>query len=750
MRWGTRTTGLVIALALAGAAALAPGCSREPTCQSACDHYLACVERTARDAGLVTNLLSDEPERFTHECVRACGADFQPLRDAASAMPDCASLAPRESLRSEPDPHCAELVAGLRTLCAGSLDPTEQDRCKAAVDSSPDCPRVLLPSLEAFSAYGKTLALPPAGGEATTASTSGSGSNASAQSLERSPAGGKPAAASARGTGPDTSGAAASARGTGPDTSGVVPLVRVALEWLAVPFWLVLGLWLAAALSRAWRVSRRGALAACGLALLAVTVSLLVAHHGPINFAEYERLFLPPADDLSRLAYSGFSLVASRFAALTGLSFELLYGLNAVFLGLLTVAVFSVALDRLGSVRAAVWAAALVAASPVALRLSATAGETLGFALVTVVFLDIWGRRGWPRLAVALPLLAPLVAVFRPEGVLFLVPLALDWACSGAPRSGTCNRLTTAEEKAPHGKSSSGPASPGGEQSFWASRLRLAIRGLVLLELLAFLVLYLAIPVPGVPLALLVRHARDLVLDLVHPLRFSALLLPVLLGSAVVSRPARAWAAWTLVLLAVWTMQGTEGNVVFGSARYLVMAVPWMALGATALSGGAGSGIRAAAGRGWAVPAVVLLSMLPQVPLVTVETDTQIELAFARQAADRVPDRALVLIPALPPDDRQISPEAPLVTALSLAGRTASWMPLAEAADRIQRRDGLGVAEVFIYTGFYRDDDALARVVRGHRVEVVLERTLSGRPDVAWYRERPPETPVTLQLLRWR
>jgi len=221
--------------------------------------------------------------------------------------------------------------------------------------------------------------------------------------------------------------------------------------------------------------------------------------------------------------------------------------------------------------------------------------------------------------------------------------------------------------------------------------------------------------------------------------------------------------------------------MVFGSARYLVMAAPFLAL--------------AAAGTHhppWAVPSAILLaSLLPMAGLVTARTDTQAELEFAQEVAAAIPDGATLIVSTLPEGDEQLKPEAPLIAALSMAGREARWMSAAKAAETgfdLVVSQQTQSSPVYLYEGFYRDEAALERLYegfyrdeaaperlgeglyrdeaalerlggiagggtgggsRGHSLfEAVLERTVVAAPDVAWYRIRTEGEAVVLHLSR--
>jgi hypothetical protein len=513
-----------------------------------------------------------------------------------------------------------------------------------------------------------------------------------------------------------------------------LPAIYHVLSILAWFFWPLLGLWLVRRLlslarespaSIPWLLALIGG-AAC-LRLLATT--------GPLNFVEYERIFVPSADDLGRLGYSGQSLLLAPLFMLFGPSAKTVFAVNGLFFLLCVPATLCVARSLGAGERAALAAAALVALNPVLCRVSASASETVGFALLALIFFDLrLDRRPGAWSAASLPLIAPLLAVYRPEGVFILFPFLLL-----------------------------------GFQLRWHGAVQLASLLIVGLELAGFLALFLTLSPPPVVAGLFFVQAREFLVEMLDPRLFSPLLLlaglalPVLCllaragGQAVQSArwkwPGTKWplaagstsvAAWSAVLLFLWCLQGTEGNVAFGSARYLAMLVPWLA---------AASALLFPLLRRERLAAALLVGSLAfQGPLLLAETNLQKEFRFLNEAAALLPSDSLVVIPtARGSASLSLAPENGPLAVLSLADKEASWMGSTELSDRLAARaEGASgpplPPKLYVLRTFYPEGDLLGRLASSCSLVPVLEHPVRSRPDVAWYRDIPEGETVELGL----
>lgn len=501
-------------------------------------------------------------------------------------------------------------------------------------------------------------------------------------------------------------------------SSSSVPHLLSLLKLLAVLFWILLPLWAGSALVKTWKDSRGTAAVLTALCVACMAVPLFFLPHGPLNFVEFERLFVPGDEDLGRLAYSGFSLVLRPLFLLFSASYPLVIAVNSFLLGLLPLGLFSLAMRLTGSRTASLLAAMAMAATPSLLRMGATGSETVGFALIALVWFDLLlAQNSDFKNAAQLVFWTVLAVCFRPEGVfLFLPGLVLV-------------------------------VMRGRMQPDWlrvAGWVGLAGSALVFL---AFITLYLRLPRPAIPWALVPEHAGLLVMQLFNPWWYSPVVLAGVLAAAF--RPAHFTpaAVWVLVLLVLWAVQGPEGNQVFGSARYFVILTPWLILGwARVIRWGLDRwGLRS----GCALAAALVLFSLPQTSLLWVESNTQMEFDFTRQVASKLAANDVIILASAPAHDQQFTPEAGMLAAVALEGKEATWMPLRQfAPTAAQACSGEGPRRIVVDL-FYRHGEAL-EVLRTAGVpwEPLIEFHVASIPDVAWFDLVPAGTDVILAAYR--
>jgi len=511
---------------------------------------------------------------------------------------------------------------------------------------------------------------------------------------------------------------------------GYLPLVYGILALLAVLFWFLLPIWAYRSVKRAWKASHTTAAALFLMALLSLVVRLLWATPGPMNFVEYERVFVPGSGDLQRLAYAGQALLVRPLFALFGPSLELVFCINSIFMVLAVFACHSICRIFTGNDRAALVGALLVSLNPVSLRLAATASETAGFAFLALLFIDMLlqslERDRFAMLAAVV--LTPLLASYRPEGVFMVLPCVIALA-----RHRTLSR---------------------------GQICGLAAMGTLFLF---FLYLFVHLSPPHIRPGLFLNNGREFVGELFDPRLFSPVLvlagLLVLLVSpmALVRRwrrhlPAAASAllvpAWIVLLLVLWSIQGTEGNEAFGSSRYLVILVPWLAISVALAYAALEARSRTAAGL---LAAVVLLSYGPHVHLVALESNMQKEYLFMKEEVKLVSDGALVVLPTAPESGEQYSPENGFLALLSMKDAPVTWKSLDEMQAHLQAPGREGAARqttFFLHRGFYFDTGELTQLGRHCTVSTVLRHSVASVPDVAFYRVAKKGNEVELALYR--
>ncbi len=731
------------------------GCLRfEPRCAalagipSACDRLPEGEERD--DCYANARILAVVSRQADAVCPLA-PPDAASLCGALSGDRDCATL---EAGRAEicrqfrsgtpaSDPARFLLAAARHDLqlCTAIEDASDRASCTAALSGPEACPTVLELSAEASSCLGSTLKEPP-----------------------------PPSAPASR------------APEWLPSVFGILELLSAGF-WLFLPFWLVgvlrrgrevlspSGLGLKASPNRhlhpalswlsrppfSW-LSRppfsslarppfsslaRPPLAWLGLSVMAfLLLRFLLVPLAPLNFAEYGRLLPGHEQDLARLAYAFQPLLLRPLQALLGSSFDSAFLLNGLLAVLAQAALFDVLISMRAG-RAALLAVPLLALNPVFLRMSGTTAETVGAAFAALLLFGLALRAPRDRgAAMALPLGVALLAAWRPEGV-FLAPVLLLPAFV----EGLAIRSRT--------------------EPLWVA----ATRPLLLLAALGveilFLFLFLKLPLPTTPAGLLPSHAVELLRELLLPRFFSPLLLPLAAAGAAfflfsgmrrdgarstpdsapvpgtawrLAAPALAVVLSSLLLLALWTVQGVEKNLVFGTSRYAVMLLPWLLLAVTLLfrSDTSGGMKRAAA-----LVAIVLLSYVPQWPLLWTEADTQTEFRFLRETVTLLPDEALVLVPAAPAGNDEFAPEAAAASILADRPNPVSWMPLADGVDG----DALATRRpLYLLTGRYPGCGDVERLRRRCRLVPVASLRVASRPDLALFPVPCPREGPTLDF----
>ena len=515
--------------------------------------------------------------------------------------------------------------------------------------------------------------------------------------------------------------------GQGPVAApALLPLVLPVLDYLAPLFWVLALLWAASVLWKSRGLDPR-LLAILGMTLaVSLILRLVLARTGPVNFVEYERVFLPAPDDLARLAYSGQAYIASPFFALFGSSFDVVFGLNAVFLPLLCIGVWSLAMKVSGDSRSSLAAVLLVGLNPVVLRMSASASETFGFSVLAIIFIDLFieSFRNW-RWGWALALVTPIALIYRPEGLLLAAPAltiaVLIYFIGQRPR---------------------------------LNAALLTPLVIVAAEFGLFAYLFSGLSVPRITWALLAGNGADFLLEMVDPRYHSPLLTLCALAPLALffpgvrrllpaDRPPSglvvAAPVFGALLVTAWCIQGTEGNAAFGSARYLVMAEPWLAVCCALVMV-----LLLRRRQKWAgaVFALLTLCTILQFGLITKETNMQKEFDFMVEAADRIPENALVVLPSADEKDQEFAPENGMLAVLSMSGRDVSWKRLEEVAE------GAGPEVFYLFKGFYAPDVQLDALAARCKFTPVLERRVESVPDVAWYADIPEAEEVTLGLYR--
>ncbi len=463
--------------------------------------------------------------------------------------------------------------------------------------------------------------------------------------------------------------------------------------------------WLVGVARETWTLPGKE-LAWLALALGLFLVLRLLAAAGPINFVEYERVFVSDPGDFARIGYSGWSLIARPLLRLFGGGYRLFYALNLGAGLVAIVALYRLVLATVEIPRVAGLAALLLAAQPAFARVAASASETLPFVALSLVFLEVLSR--WTKATRLLQwgavlVLLPLLLVLRPEGLMLLALALPQWLFST------------------HGWWAAR------RDWSWQSRI-LALAGVLQFALAALL--FLGLPHPPLTLGLWWRNLLSFVPDLVNPRFLSPALTALGIGGALLalrhkgSRPLRLLAGqilmWSLLLLVAWGAQGSEGNLALGASRYVVVWLPWLAAGAALLGERIGSK--------WAKYGVLLLvlaSCLPQLPLLTLSSNLQLEHQFYERALSRLPEGSLLVLPAASPENPEFTPEAAPLAILAMARQEVRWLSLQEALDK-----GDLPTESYLLQGLYRVEPHLEQLAERFRLQPVVSRTFRSVPDL--------------------
>lgn len=496
-----------------------------------------------------------------------------------------------------------------------------------------------------------------------------------------------------------------------------VPYLLTVLKLLGLLFWILLPLWFMSTFAVVWKTSYRTALALGAVCLVTALVPALLLPHGPINFVEFERLFVPGPDDLGRLAYSGFSLILRPLFLLFGSSYTLIILVNAMLLGLIPLALYALVLQATGQVRTALLLAMVLPLTPSFLRLGATGSETVLFALLALVwFHQLWELNNDLVKGAQLVAWTPLVASCRPEGVFLLLP-------------GLILVLLAVRRK-----------------ELRITRRDLAVLSAAALIMLSFLGLYLRLPRPAIPWALVPEHLVDLAGQLASP-SWYCLLLP-LSAAASVFAPRRFWPGivFSAVLLTLWAVQGPEQNQVFGSARYFVILTPWLLLTAASVVQWADSrwGTRAVA----VGIAALAIGSLPQSSILWTQANTQLEFNFALSVAKQMQPEDVVVV-ATAGDDPQFTPEASVLAALSFEGHQGAWLPWHKVKNEPGPVCGSGQPPLVVFDLLHRNGET-TQWVRSLNVpwSTVTVRRFASVPDVPFYGGTPSSVQVSLGAYR--
>jgi len=344
----------------------------------------------------------------------------------------------------------------------------------------------------------------------------------------------------------------------------------------------------------------------------------------------------------------------------------------------------------------------------------------------------------------------PLLLVYRPEGLFFAFPAA--WLA--------ISRLKLGAREAP--------------------RRDALMFTLVLLEFALFAWLYAKLPPPHIRPGLLVHNAGLFLARLLSPWLLSPLfvggalltwfvpltgllrkkLFPV--GSISPFRGLAALPAWMALLLALWCIQGDEGNRIFGASRYVVMLLPMAAVSwgllATWLEG-------MISPKGPLLAKTVLLRTgplllvlatgIPQFGMLTVESNLQKEYNFLDEARTRLPPQSLLVLPtAGSGENREFSPENSTLTMASLAGKEQRWLSLAEFAallsDEGSRKRLFDGPPIILVQGIWEDTEGMDRLGRLCSFETLWEQKVASVPDVAYYALTEEGRELTFGLYRLR
>jgi hypothetical protein len=503
-----------------------------------------------------------------------------------------------------------------------------------------------------------------------------------------------------------------------PETPSVIPHIYALLAFLAVLLWPWLLVWCHDLVGRSRQLGAVGGGLLCA-ALLLYVVARLVAVEGPINFVEYERVFVPSADDLGRLGYAGWSLVVRPLLALFGGGYRLLFVANALF-GMLTIlAVASLALQLSGKGAIAGLTALLLALQPAFVRVAASASETLPCAALIMIFLDLLLR--WGQLPRRLTwgcgfVLAPLLLVFRPEGVLLGIP-AVAALLVGPVGPVRLFRSWTATQRG---------------MALWVAGLFISAG-----------VLFASLPRPPMAWGLFFSNLQSVFTDIALPWFLSPAMTVgglVAAGWLLTTRAGRSFGLavwlWSLLLVAVWGVQGSEGNLALGSSRYVVLWLPWLAI-ALGLGIGAVRGQR----KQLAIVAVCLLASLLQSGLLFGRSNLQVEFDFYMKVIPDVPRDSLLVLPASPEDNQEFSPEAAPLAILAMFRQAALWMSVDEALSEPHK-----LPKAYLLQGFYGHEDSLTRLAPVCRLRVVHSESVVSVPDVGPHAEVPAGERVVVGL----
>ncbi len=252
--------------------------------------------------------------------------------------------------------------------------------------------------------------------------------------------------------------------------------------------------------------------------------------------------------------------------------------------------------------------------------------------------------------------------------------------------------------------------------------------GLLLFALAALL--NWCLPHPPLTLGLWWQNLLGFVPDLVNPWFLSPVLVVLgLVGALVALRsgesPGRRLLAgqilvWSLLLGIVWGAQGSEGNVALGASRYAVVWLPWLAAGmALLLDRLSQKWVR------YGLLSLLLVSCLPQLPMMTRTSNLQLEHNFYVQALALLPEGSTLVLPAAPPENPEFTPEAAPLALLALARREVRWLSLEEALEQEKLP-----ADSFLLVGLYRVESQLDELGQMYHLEPVIRRGLRCVPDL--------------------
>lgn len=497
-----------------------------------------------------------------------------------------------------------------------------------------------------------------------------------------------------------------------------LPGIYAILGILAVLMWPWLLVW-GHHLSGRFRGMGRAGGVMLGVAIALYAAMRLWAVEGPINFVEYERVFVPGSDDLGRLGYAGWSLILRPLLLLLHGGYALLFATNAGFglLGIVAIASLALRVSRSGEV--AGMAALILASQPAFVRVGASASETLPFASLTIIFFDLLTGFGGlsKRMLLGVGLLLPLLLVMRPEGVMLCVPCLVALLLS-----------------------------PGGVRSQWRSWSAMQ-RSVALWIALLFVgagALYVTLPRPPSALGLFFSNLQAVLADLYSPRFVSPVLLLAGMGATcwlLLVRRGRslggAMLVWSILLVVVWGVQGSEGNLSLGATRYVVLWLPSLAL---ALALGIGRLKR----QWWRLLAVsvCLAASVPQLGLVRDRSNLQIEYDFFAKVLPGVPPGSLLVLATTVDSSQEYSPEAAPMAILGMARQSASWVSVEEAVNSPPLDSG-----AYLLRGYYGNGTVLERL-SACVPEALEEESVASNPDVGIHAQPSKGDEIVLGLYR--